>query len=116
MRQCPIIAQQVDVRDCGSVVARHVDEDIGVYKVGHLSTGIVAKAVDVGHAIGDVVAVRPHAGEPKIADGPGLGVLPLGHVHLDHRAFLDLHVRKGLEDAVLVFRWDRNGFAWQPLQ
>jgi hypothetical protein len=68
--------------------------------------------VHEAQTIRDVITVGPHAGEPELTDGLGLGRFLLRYVDLDHvdlndGAFLDLHRRKRPEDAVLVFRAPR---------
>src|SRR5579862_1108193 len=70
---------------------------------------MVTKSVDVTQAVGDIVPVRPHAGEPKVADRSWLDLFFLRHIDINNRPFLDLHGLKGLEDAILIFRRDSHG-------
>src|SRR5260370_34673313 len=69
-----------------------------------------ADAIFVRDAIGDVVAVGPHAEDRRIPDG----LWPLRCVfrrdmHFDSRAFGELHILQWLEDAVFVHRGNRHG-------
>src|ERR1035441_10184338 len=85
--------------------ARDVYNDVRVNQVRHQMTrgsvAWLAHAVFVRYAVGDVVAVGPHAEDRPVSHGPR----PLwggfrGHVHLDSRTFGELHIFQRLEDAV----------------
>jgi hypothetical protein len=81
MADNPIVIEAIDICDCRLVAPGYVNQNAGVNEVGHrfalgagLPARVVAKAVHICHAIGDVLAVRPHAGELKIANGPWLSL------------------------------------------
>src|SRR6266571_4840613 len=75
-----------------------------------LAARIISQRVHVANAVGDVVAIRPHAIEGKVLDrsAPPDGLVSCWHVYLNHRALLDRHLFEGTKDAVLVLRGDRH--------
>src|ERR1700691_510684 len=74
------------------------------------SVARLAHAVFVRYAVRDVLAVGPHAEDRQIPNGLGLSWRALrGDMHLDSRAFGELHILQRLEDAVLVRSGNRHG-------
>src|SRR5215469_13859567 len=75
------------------------------------------KITDVFDTIANVSAILPHAIEGKIPNRAGFGFEALGvrwNMYLDYGSFVDGHVLKGLEDAVLVLCRNSHGFLIEP--
>ncbi len=69
------------------------------------------QAVNVLGAVGHVFAILPHASERRIANGTWPSGRRLrGHIHLNERTLLNLHLLKRPEDAIFVLRGDCHGF------
>ena len=75
-----------------------------------LAARIISQRIHVANAVGDVIAIRPHAIEGKVFDrsAPPDGLISCWHLYLNHCALLDRHLFEGTKEAVLVLRGDRN--------
>ena len=108
----PRLAEAIEIVRRSGASPREVNQDITVNEVGQRgplcgSEARLSQAVDVRHAVGDVVTVGPHAEDRQVAYRlsrlwRGL----FGDVHLDPGAFRELHFFQWLEDPVLVFGGD----------
>ena len=68
-----------------------------------------AKAFYVFDTVRHVIPIFPHAGEGSVANrARSFCGGRYGHVDFNNRTFLDRHLMKGSEDAVLVLRGDRH--------
>src|ERR1039458_9918407 len=68
--------------------------------------------------VADISAVPPHAVKGKLADRAGFRLEAVGvrrDAHLDDGSFVDSHVLKGLENAILVLCSDSHGFPYRTL-
>src|SRR5229473_6995054 len=77
-----------------------------------LAARIVPQRVHIAHAIGNVVAISPHAIERKVFDGSALpaGLAFRRYIHLNNRALLYRYIFEGPKDAVLILSGDRHNF------